>query len=71
MAEEFAPPPAMKPLESRQWSCGTLLEGLTAVVGDCTADLPDDLAQLEDMLSITVLCVCSSGLNRLIPNLLD
>ena len=57
MAEEFAPPASVKPLESRQWSAGTLLEGLTAVEDDCAVDLPDDLDQLEDMLPRTVLCM--------------
>ena len=45
--DEFAERPPVQPLASRQWSCGTLLEGVASVLHDCEIDLPDDLEQLE------------------------
>ena len=39
------PPRAM---QSRTWSCHSLLAGVAAVMHEADIDLPDDVQQLED-----------------------
>ena len=59
---EWAPAESVRTLESRKWSCATLLDGVANVLIDADMELPDDLEQLEDSK-------CSSQLNT--HNLID
>ena len=49
MMDAFADTAAPRPLESRKFSCQSLMDGLTAVLEDANIELPDDLEQLQEI----------------------
>ena len=43
---------SVQSLQSRAWSCGTLMEGVAAILHDAEIELPESLDQLEESSTI-------------------